>query len=213
MSQVVCAVVGHQPNRRHVWNDSINARTACKRCGFPMLRDLHAGWRAFEPRSDHDVRRLAYPGVNVARTGLFTARSNGAAPAAAGDAAVLERDALHDESVTTRLEPGIARSNHIVSHESFFPAVDDAILLPHYDLATIARAGALAHAQPRGCVPVPEWLLNRIVEGESDLWVIEMPTEAFPEVAKVGDLIICRVPSGSPPELVDGALYLFLMGK
>ena len=46
-----CAMFGHKPDRRRVWNDGLDFRCPCLRCGLPMLRDLD-GWRLFE--SDRD---------------------------------------------------------------------------------------------------------------------------------------------------------------
>lgn len=61
VTAIVCSVLGHQPNRRRVWNDGIQFRCACKRCGYPMLRDIEQGWRAFDAERDHDERRAAHP--------------------------------------------------------------------------------------------------------------------------------------------------------
>ncbi len=60
MIQAVRCLVGqHSPNRRRVWNDSVNMRSECRGCGLPLVRDLN-GWRPFEP-SDYSEWRLPHP--------------------------------------------------------------------------------------------------------------------------------------------------------
>ena len=60
LKRLFCAIVGHRVNRRRVWNDQLNFRTSCERCGAPLLRD-NQGWREFESERDANVMRLAHP--------------------------------------------------------------------------------------------------------------------------------------------------------
>jgi hypothetical protein len=60
-SELFYRIFGHQRDSRRVWNDELDFRSRCKRCGTEMLRDLH-GWRAFDPVKDADPRRRARHG-------------------------------------------------------------------------------------------------------------------------------------------------------
>ncbi|MGZ5821377.1 MAG: hypothetical protein ACXWI1_07845 [Croceibacterium sp.] len=42
-----------------MWNDSLDFRSRCVRCGTEMVRDLH-GWREFDPEKDADPRRTTH---------------------------------------------------------------------------------------------------------------------------------------------------------
>ena len=55
-SELLCRALGHRPDRRRAWNDELDYRTRCKRCGTEMVRDFH-GWRAFDRAADADPRR------------------------------------------------------------------------------------------------------------------------------------------------------------
>jgi hypothetical protein len=57
---LLCRILGHKIDRRHVWHDEIDFRTTCRRCGGALLRDLH-GWRPFDSVGDADERRLPHP--------------------------------------------------------------------------------------------------------------------------------------------------------
>ena len=43
----------HVPDRTRVWDDGVDFRAPCRRCGTPMIKDTHVGWRAFEPARDY----------------------------------------------------------------------------------------------------------------------------------------------------------------
>jgi hypothetical protein len=51
-----CRVFGHHRDSSRVWNDQLDFRSRCKRCGIEMVRDLH-GWREFDPDNDADPNR------------------------------------------------------------------------------------------------------------------------------------------------------------
>ncbi len=51
-----CGLIGHQPNRDRVWDDGLNYRTLCKRCGRPLLRESN-GWVPFDADAHADERR------------------------------------------------------------------------------------------------------------------------------------------------------------
>jgi hypothetical protein len=50
LATAICGLTGHKINRRRVWNDNVNFRTDCERCGTAMVRDL-SGWVPYDP--DH----------------------------------------------------------------------------------------------------------------------------------------------------------------
>lgn len=60
LTSFICRVAGHRVDRRRVWNDGIDFRTGCARCGQPMLRDL-TGWREFDEERDGDPTREPHP--------------------------------------------------------------------------------------------------------------------------------------------------------
>ena len=60
-SMLLCRVAGHEPDRRRAWDDHLNYRSHCKRCGTAMMRVSH-GWRMFDPEGDADPRRQAANG-------------------------------------------------------------------------------------------------------------------------------------------------------
>lgn len=59
-----CKIAGHKVDRRRVWNDYINFRTNCVRCGTPLLRGMH-GWREFDPKRDYNIARAGHPDSGV----------------------------------------------------------------------------------------------------------------------------------------------------
>ena len=52
---LICKYFGHKVDRHRVWNDGIDFRTSCARCGRALLRDL-GGWREFDPERDSEER-------------------------------------------------------------------------------------------------------------------------------------------------------------
>jgi len=60
LKSLFCRVAGHRVNRRRVWNDQLDFRTNCERCGVPMLRDRH-GWREFDSERDASTMRDPHP--------------------------------------------------------------------------------------------------------------------------------------------------------
>ena len=60
LASIICRVAGHKVDRRRVWNDEIDFRTICTRCGQPLLRGDTA-WRAYDPGQDDDPRRGPHP--------------------------------------------------------------------------------------------------------------------------------------------------------
>jgi len=59
LKNFICRVRGHLVSRNRVWNDGIDFRTSCARCGISLVRD--GGWRAFDSERDASVRRAAHP--------------------------------------------------------------------------------------------------------------------------------------------------------
>ena len=58
---LICTIAGHRRSRTRVWNDGLNFRASCTRCGRPLIRDESSdGWRAFG-EEDHDGRRTPKP--------------------------------------------------------------------------------------------------------------------------------------------------------
>jgi hypothetical protein len=60
LNSFLCKIAGHRINRRRVWNDSVDFRTTCERCGSELLRD-ESRWREFDPAGDGDARREPHP--------------------------------------------------------------------------------------------------------------------------------------------------------
>jgi len=60
LKRLFCQIVRHRVNRRRVWNDQLNFRTSCERCGASLLRDTD-GWREFDTVLDADAQRDAHP--------------------------------------------------------------------------------------------------------------------------------------------------------
>ena len=68
LKSVFCRIIGHRVNRRRVWNDQLNFRTSCHRCGIPLLRD-GGGWREFDGERDASVLRQGHPRSTLERLG------------------------------------------------------------------------------------------------------------------------------------------------
>jgi len=59
LKDLICRFRGHQVARNRVWNDGLDFRTSCARCGIPLVRD--GGWRVFDSERDANERRAAHP--------------------------------------------------------------------------------------------------------------------------------------------------------
>lgn len=57
---IVCHLTKHRVNRLRVWDDGLNFRTQCERCGEELLRNGN-GWRSFDPDSDGNPLRRPHP--------------------------------------------------------------------------------------------------------------------------------------------------------
>ena len=80
----------------------------------------------------------------------------------------------------------------------------DWVTLPRYDLQAFSDYGK-PDVEER--VRLRRELLGRWA-GSAGLWVAEMPSDAAPEIAHEGDLLLCSDPS---PPLADGRVYAFRM--
>lgn len=56
----LCRTIGHRINRRRVWNDGIDFRTSCPRCGMELIRDPDQ-WRDYDPARHDNPARLPHP--------------------------------------------------------------------------------------------------------------------------------------------------------
>jgi hypothetical protein len=54
---ILCVAMGHKPDKTRVWNDSVDFRAPCIRCGAPMLRDERKSWRLFDHDNDDSPHR------------------------------------------------------------------------------------------------------------------------------------------------------------
>jgi transcriptional regulator with XRE-family HTH domain len=82
-----------------------------------------------------------------------------------------------------------------------FVEEDDWIWLPHYDLFSFEGA---SHGAVLERVPVRlDWLMAR-AKTRVGAWVTEMPTDAMPDVAPRGDMIVCKPPEA---QLQDRRIY------
>jgi len=64
IASILCQAFGHRRLRTKVWHDGVDYRAPCARCGAPMVRDMHDGWRAFDWAKDAppgSQERLARP--------------------------------------------------------------------------------------------------------------------------------------------------------
>lgn len=55
----LCLILGHRRARRRVWNDGVDLRAPCIRCGASLIRRSDAGWRPFAS-SDHHPDRISH---------------------------------------------------------------------------------------------------------------------------------------------------------
>ena len=60
VKRLYCSLAGHRVNRNRVWDDQLNFRTNCERCGTSLLRD-NRGWREFDSARDANLRRDPHP--------------------------------------------------------------------------------------------------------------------------------------------------------
>ncbi|HEY6814713.1 MAG TPA: hypothetical protein VI168_04155 [Croceibacterium sp.] len=59
LNNLICRFRGHLVARNRVWNDDVDFRTSCARCGTPLVRD--GGWRVFDSERDASTRRAEHP--------------------------------------------------------------------------------------------------------------------------------------------------------
>ena len=62
MRNILCSAFGHKVNRRRVWHDKLEFRTACDRCDAALIRGRH-GWREYDVARDDDPMRQDHPAV------------------------------------------------------------------------------------------------------------------------------------------------------
>ena len=48
----LCRYLKHVPDKTGVWNDNVDFRAPCKRCGVLLVRDRARGWREYDERLD-----------------------------------------------------------------------------------------------------------------------------------------------------------------
>lgn len=62
LAKPLCVLIGHRRAHRRVWNDGVDLRASCVRCGASLIRTADAGWRAFGPddASPERISRDAY---------------------------------------------------------------------------------------------------------------------------------------------------------
>lgn len=60
LTSLVCKVIGHRVARRRVWNDGLDFRTLCQRCGTPLIRG-EGGWRVYDAERDDNPNREPHP--------------------------------------------------------------------------------------------------------------------------------------------------------
>ena len=62
LAKPFCAIFGHRRDHRRVWNDRVDLRASCMRCGTALIRTADHGWRPFGPEDAHPDRisREAY---------------------------------------------------------------------------------------------------------------------------------------------------------
>jgi len=58
LAKPFCAVFGHRRDHRRVWNDRVDLRTSCIRCGTALIRTADHGWRPFGA-DDADPARIS----------------------------------------------------------------------------------------------------------------------------------------------------------
>ncbi|MBA2936613.1 hypothetical protein HZF05_21245 [Sphingomonas sp. CGMCC 1.13654] len=52
-----CRLSGHVRSQRRIWDDGLNWRSECVRCGASLIKDERDQWRAFDERKDASPRR------------------------------------------------------------------------------------------------------------------------------------------------------------
>ena len=57
---VYCNLRGHLIDRDRVWNDGLDFRTKCQRCGTPMIK-IRRQWQEFDCEKHADLRRKPHP--------------------------------------------------------------------------------------------------------------------------------------------------------
>jgi len=60
LGRLICKIFNHRVLRRRVWNDGLEFRATCSRCGAQLVRDP-SGWREYVPAQDDDPQRLPHP--------------------------------------------------------------------------------------------------------------------------------------------------------
>lgn len=60
MMRLLCRYLKHVPDKTRVWNDNVDFRAPCKRCGLMLVRDRQRGWRPYDDALDHATFRKAH---------------------------------------------------------------------------------------------------------------------------------------------------------
>lgn len=55
--RLLCVALGHKPDKTRVWNDNVDFRAPCVRCGAAMVRDKNKAWRLFGHEQDGTSNR------------------------------------------------------------------------------------------------------------------------------------------------------------
>jgi len=55
----ICKYFGHKVDRHRVWNDGVDFRTSCARCGEQLIRAKK--WREYDPEVDGVEGRKLHP--------------------------------------------------------------------------------------------------------------------------------------------------------
>ncbi len=84
------------------------------------------------------------------------------------------------------------------------PADNDWVSFYKYDLLAFSEYGKPDSDE---VVPLRKELLGRWV-GVPNLWLATMPSDAAPEIAREGDLLLCSNPE---LQLIDGRAYAFIL--
>jgi len=78
-------------------------------------------------------------------------------------------------------------------------------VLPRYDLFAFSELG---RPDPIDHMALPTAWLMRAARGTTDLWLAEMPSDAMPNLAREGEIMICR---DADARLQDRRVYIFLL--
>jgi len=57
---LICKLAGHRIRRRKVWNDGVDFRTTCQRCGEALIRGDRR-WRLYDSERDDSPMREPHP--------------------------------------------------------------------------------------------------------------------------------------------------------